>query len=109
VAPSERKGAISAVFQNNSMLALRSKGYSKAYGFYWADNIQALACTRRTNQWKEVRAFRVSRFLTFEKVVPLREDPVIPTKQPSWLKNMLVRLKRGFAHGRTVDESENRV
>src|SRR5258708_30413315 len=36
VAPAERKGGICAAFQNSAMLALRSKGYTKAYGFDWA-------------------------------------------------------------------------
>jgi GNAT superfamily N-acetyltransferase len=71
VAPAERKGGVSAAFQNRVMLALRSKGYTKAYGFYWADNLQAQWCTRVTNKWKEVRAFSVSRFLIFKWAAPL--------------------------------------
>jgi hypothetical protein len=87
VAPGERKGGVSAAFQNSAMLALRSKGYTKAYGFYWADNLPAQWCTRVTNKWKEVRAFSVSRFLMFKKAVPFREDQTSPKKEPSWLKS----------------------
>lgn len=72
VAPAERKHGVSAAFQNNAMLALRSKGYTKAYGYYFADNIPAIWCARVTNKWKEVRAARVSRFLMFTRVVPLQ-------------------------------------
>lgn len=67
VAPSERQGGVSAAFQNNAMLCLRSKGYTKAFGFYWADNIPAHWCTSVTNKWKKVRVVRVSRFLIFTK------------------------------------------
>jgi len=96
VAPAERKGGISAAFQNSAMLALRSKGYTKAYGFYWADNIPAQWCTRVTNKWKEVRAFSVSRCLIFKWAVPLRKDQTAYKKAPSWLKNTLIGEKKGI-------------
>ena len=91
VEPSERKQGVSAAFQNNAMLSLCSKGYTKAYGFYFADNIPAFWCTRMTNKWKEVRAVRISRFLIFRRVVQSRTDP------PQMLmgqKNAFVRDKR---------------
>ena len=96
VAPPERKGGISAAFQNSAMLALRSKGYTKAYGFYWADNIPAQWCTRVTNKWKEVRAFSVSRCLMFKRAVPLRKDQAAHKKEPSPLKNILIGEKKGI-------------
>jgi GNAT superfamily N-acetyltransferase len=96
VAPAERKGGISAAFQNSAMLALRSKGYTRAYGFYWADNIPAQWCTRVTNKWKEVRAFSVSRCLMFKRAVPLRKDHGGPEKEPSWLKNTPIGEKKGI-------------
>ena len=96
VAPAERKGGISAAFQNSAMLALRSKGYTKAYGFYWADNIPAQWCTRVTNKWKEVRAFSVSRCLMFKRAVPLRTDQAAHKKGPSWLKNIPIGEKKGI-------------
>jgi hypothetical protein len=73
VAPSERKGGVSAAFQNNAMLSLRAKGYTKAFGFYWADNIQAHWCTCVTNKWKKLRSVKVSRFVMFTKAAPPRE------------------------------------
>src|SRR5712691_2576007 len=96
VAPSERKGGISAAFQNSAMLALRSRGYTRAYGFYWADNIQAQWCTRVTNKWKEVRAFSVSRCLKFKWAVPLRKDQTAYRQDRSWLKNTLIGEKKGI-------------
>lgn len=74
VAPTHRKQGISAAFQNNAILSLRSKGYTKAYGFYFADNIPAFWCTRVTNKWKELRVASVSRCLMFQRVVLLRKD-----------------------------------
>jgi len=73
VAPEERKGGVSAAFQNNAMLWLRSKGYTKAFGFYWADNILAHWCTRVTNKWKKLRTVRISWFLIFTKADPPEE------------------------------------
>lgn len=63
VDPAERKGGISAVFQNGAMAILHAKGYSRGCGFYWADNIPAHWCTRVTNKWKKLRTVRLSRFL----------------------------------------------
>jgi hypothetical protein len=65
VIPAERKGGISADFQNRAMLQLRHKGFTKGYGYYWADNIAAHWCTRVTNRWKKVRDVSVGRFLFF--------------------------------------------
>ncbi len=76
VAPTERKYGLSAAFQNNAMLRLGSKGYTKAYGFYFADNIPAFWCTRVTNKWKELRVASISRLLIFTRVVPLRVAPL---------------------------------
>lgn len=104
VAAPERKGGVSAAFQRSAMLALRAKGYTKAYGFYWADNLPAQWCTRVTNKWREVRAYQVSRLLIFKRAVLLRNDAAAPPRQPSWLSNLLVEDKRKLNHGRTVDE-----
>jgi hypothetical protein len=95
MAPAERKSGVSAAFQNSAMLALRSKGYTKAYGFYWADNIPARWCTRVTNKWKEVQAFSVSRFLIFKRAVPLRKDRAAHRMRPSWLKSVPIRKTKG--------------
>lgn len=88
VVPVQRKGGVSAAFQNSAMLDLRSKGYTKAYGFYWADNVLAHWCTRITNKWKAVQEFSVSRFLIFKWAVPLRKDERAHRNQPSWLRNI---------------------
>lgn len=69
VAPEERKGKVAPAFQNEAMLLLRAKGYTKAFGFYWADNIPAHWCTRVTNKWKKLRAVSVSRFFVFQRAV----------------------------------------
>jgi GNAT superfamily N-acetyltransferase len=74
VAPAERKHGVSAAFQNNAMASLRSKGYTKAYGYYFSDNLPAIWCTRVTNKWKELQAANISRFLTFTRVTPLPKD-----------------------------------
>lgn len=75
VAPTERKSGISAAFQNSAMLHLRAKGFTKGYGFYWADNIPAHWCTRVTNKWKKVCEVPVSRclFLTWADALPKEE------------------------------------
>jgi hypothetical protein len=109
VAPAERKGGVSAAFQNSTMLALRSKGYAKAFGFYWADNIPAQWCTRVTNKWKEVRAYSVSRCLMFKRAVALHKDQTTHKKERAWLKNLPIGEKRESNHGRTVGQSESRL
>lgn len=63
VDPAERKGGVSAAFQSSAMAILRAKGYTRGFGFYWADNIFAHWCTRVTNKWKKLRTVRISRFL----------------------------------------------
>jgi hypothetical protein len=84
VAPAERKGGISAAFQNQAMLVLRSKGFTKAFGFYWADNIPAHWCTRVTNKWQKLQAVDVSRFLVFTKSNALATEQALPHAAPVW-------------------------
>jgi hypothetical protein len=85
VVPAERKGGISADFQNRAMLQLRHKGFTKGYGYYWADNIAAHWCTRVTNKWKKVRDVSVGRFLFFSWVdhSSMRELPKTPGQLPA--------------------------
>jgi GNAT superfamily N-acetyltransferase len=73
VAPEARKGKIAPAFQNAAMLLLRAKGYTKAFGFYWADNIPAHWCTRVTNKWKKLRSLRVSRLILLQRALPKPE------------------------------------
>lgn len=101
VAPGERKGGISAAFQNRATLGLRSKGYVKAYGFYWSDNLPARWCTGVTNKWREIRAFRVSRFLIFKHATPVCNDHIDLKSQPAGLANLFA--KRKLQNGRTTD------
>lgn len=109
VAPAERKGGISAAFQNSAMLLLRSNGYSKAFGFYWADNIPAYWCTRVTNKWKKVRAVIASRFLIFTYSAPIPEERVTPEVAASAANTLAGEKTRETDYGRTTDESADRV
>jgi hypothetical protein len=86
VAPTERKMGVSAAFQNNGMLSLRSKGYTKAYGYYFADNIPAFWCTRMTNKWKELRKVKINRFLMFTWVDRARQDEAHESVRQARLK-----------------------
>jgi hypothetical protein len=70
VAAEERKGGVSAAFENSVMLSLRAKECRKIVAFYWADNIRAYWCHRATNRWNELRRVKVSRFLTVMKISP---------------------------------------
>ena len=87
VAPGERKQGVSAAFQNNGMFSLRSKGYTKAYGYYFADNIPAFWCTRITNKWKELRTVKISRLLMFTWVDQARKQGGRESVRPASLKN----------------------
>jgi len=111
VAPAERKGGISAAFQNSAMLFLRARGYTKAFGFYWADNISAHWCTRVTNKWKKLRAARASRFLIFTRTVPLVEKQAAPQAVAGPAEDMLLARKKEKEadNGRSTEESADRV
>jgi GNAT superfamily N-acetyltransferase len=109
VAPAERKSGISAAFQNSAMLLLRSKGYTKAFGFYWADNIPAHWCTRVTNKWKKLRAVNASRFLIFTKSVPVLEEEATSKVAASVEKSLREEKKRESDHGRAADKSADDI
>ena len=95
VAPEYRSGGVSAAFQNNAMLALRSKGYAKAFGFYMADNVRAQWCTRVMNRWKEVKKVSVSRFLIFTRVTqPAKPGPLLPKKTEPRIPTAEVKTAR---------------
>jgi hypothetical protein len=87
VAPTERKQGVSAAFQNNGMLSLRSKGFTKAYGYHFADNIPAFWCTRMTNKWRELRTVKINRFLMFTWVDQAHKHEAREGVRPARLKN----------------------
>lgn len=61
------KGSNLAVaLQNGALHQLRRDGFTKAYGFFWADNIPAL-WVHRTMHWKELRRVMASRFIFSRK------------------------------------------
>ena len=68
VVPDERGDNLSAALLNSAMYSLRDKGYLKAYGYYWADNIPAVWNSRVINKWKELNTLRVNRFLFFKNI-----------------------------------------
>jgi len=110
VAHAERKSGVSAAFQNRAMLLLRSKGYTKAFGFYWADNIPAHWCTRVTNKWKKLRDVRVTRFLTFMRAVPVPESQALPPNVTTEVKERPDKETTAESeHARTADESAEHV
>lgn len=93
VAPAARKLGVSAAFQNNAMALLASQGYTKAFAWYFADNIPAVWCTRVTNKWKEVRAVSVSRFLAFIRIVPDNADHIYEPAPGMGLKHALAKKR----------------
>lgn len=110
VAPAERKGGISAAFQNSAMLVLRAKGYTKGFGFYWADNISAHWCTRVTNKWRKWGAVSVSRFLIFRTAVPLVDQQTVPEAVKGLADDILTSGKQGEPdQERTAAEGADRV
>jgi hypothetical protein len=68
VVPTERGNNLSAALQSTAMYSLFEKGYTKAYAYYWSDNIPAVWNTRVINKWNELRPVTVSRFLWRKKL-----------------------------------------
>ena len=67
VAPGHRGGNIAAALQNGALHLLRKRGITKAYGFFWADNVPAL-WVHRTLRWRELGRVKASRVLLSRKV-----------------------------------------
>jgi len=76
IIPDERGNNLSIFLQKEALSSLYRKGYTRAYGFYWADNIPAL-WVNRTLKWKELKILRLNRFLFFKKVVSESETESI--------------------------------
>lgn len=68
VIPGERGNNVSSTFQNNTMYLLRIKGYTRAYAYYWTDNVPAVWNTKVINKWKELEKLTVSRFFWYRRV-----------------------------------------
>lgn len=68
LSPDERGNNLASLLQNSALKALRQKGFTKAYGYYWSDNIPAL-WVHRMGKWSEVKRLKVNRFLFFKQAV----------------------------------------
>ena len=66
VNPDKRGANLAASLQNGALLELKKSGFTKAYGFFWADNIAAL-WVHRTLRWKELTRVKASRFILSRK------------------------------------------
>ena len=66
--PAERGNNLATLLQTSALTTLRKKGYSKAYGYYWNDNMPAL-WVHRIGKWTEMKRLKVNRFLFFKKVL----------------------------------------
>lgn len=67
VDPEQRGGNIAAALQNGALHLLRKRGITKAYGFFWADNVPAL-WVHRTLRWCELERVKASRLLLSRKL-----------------------------------------
>jgi GNAT superfamily N-acetyltransferase len=67
--PDQRRKNLAVFLQNRALMAIKEKGFKKAFGFFWADNIPAL-WAHRMQKWKEIRRVKSSRFLLFKTSSP---------------------------------------
>lgn len=73
--PVRRGGNAAAALQNGALHALKQEGFTKAYGFFWSDNVPAL-WVHRTLRWRELARVRASRLLLSRKLyVKVRPAP----------------------------------
>jgi GNAT superfamily N-acetyltransferase len=73
VNPEKRGFNLAAALQNGALHELKKQGYSKAYGFFWADNVPAL-WVHRTLRWKELDRVVASRFIVSRKIMVRRKE-----------------------------------
>ncbi len=73
VIPGIRGHNIATYFQSSFLVYLRNKGWFYVYGYYWADNIQAL-WVHRLLKWKELGKVKVSRFFMIKKSRPQKQN-----------------------------------
>ena len=71
VAPGRRGGNIAPALQNGALHLLREDGFTRAYGFFWSDNIPAL-WVHRTVRWHELTRVRASRLFLSRKLRVMR-------------------------------------
>jgi GNAT superfamily N-acetyltransferase len=64
----ERGKNLAPLLMNGALHEFQKKGFTKAYGFFWANNIPAL-WVHRTLKWKELPKVKVSRFLFLKKTM----------------------------------------
>ena len=64
----ERGKNLAPFLMNGILHEFRKKGFTKAYGYFWANNVPAL-WVHRTLRWKELPIVKVSRFLFLKKVI----------------------------------------
>ena len=74
VVPTERGNSVAAALVNFQLCSLREKGYSKVYGYYWADNFPAVWNNRVMNKYKEIRTLRVNGCWFFKKISSIDEQ-----------------------------------
>jgi GNAT superfamily N-acetyltransferase len=60
--PVNRGNNIARALLNNSLFSMKIKGYQKAYGYYWQDNLPAIWNARVLNKFIEVGFISISRF-----------------------------------------------
>lgn len=58
--PDRRGNNLANFIQNGALHEIKKQGFSRALGYYWADNIQAL-WVHRTLRWKELERIKVTR------------------------------------------------
>ena len=69
LSPDERGNNLASLLQTSALKALSQKGFTKAYGYYWSDNIPAL-WVHRMGKWRELKRLKVNRFLFFKQALP---------------------------------------
>ncbi|MEW6442355.1 MAG: GNAT family N-acetyltransferase [bacterium] len=80
--PEERGNNTAFGLQRATLQDLRTKGFEKAYGFYWADNIPAL-WMHRSLRWKPLARRRSDRFFFYRRSRPAADRPARSTSRTS--------------------------
>jgi len=71
--PVKRGGALASLLQIGSLHELKKKGFSRAFGYFWSNNIPAL-WVHRMLKWSERAKIKVSRFFFIKFVTPSRSS-----------------------------------